>query len=245
MDIFAIQLYFGLHILAFVETLLQIQPSPLVEDLFPGFAEPEAPIRQLTMSSESARGIKRVYSMARTSSPMLQSQHGGRSGGPGIGADGINHRADAGNRGAPPPENHEDNHPNYSRGQYAHLRVSASFRGKTYGDLARYIIERGAMPLGLYRPAGIKGSSLPYAHFNPSPDEALHPWPSACQAAVDGMNASGRKSERSASRRLWPRVGVREDTNGPSSRSSSSAEALRGDDVFVLLSKDCPFSIEV
>ncbi|CAM9992855.1 unnamed protein product, partial [Scytosiphon promiscuus] len=74
-------------------------------------------------------------------------------------------------------DSHDDSAANEGRCQFAHLRVASSFAGKTYGDLTRHLISLGAMPLGLYRPTGTKGSTLAYTHINPSPQEPLNPWP--------------------------------------------------------------------
>ncbi|CAN0115204.1 unnamed protein product, partial [Laminaria digitata] len=79
-----------------------------------------------------------------------------------------------------------DSASNPGRCQFAHLRVTASFAGKTYGDLVRHLISKGAVPLGLYRPSGTKGSTLSYTHINPAPHEPLRAWPKAREEADGG-----------------------------------------------------------
>lgn len=59
-------------------------------------------------------------------------------------------------------------------GQFDMLRVASSkFHGDRYDKLALELIPRGAMPLGLYRPAKTKGSSLPYTQVNPDVTELV------------------------------------------------------------------------
>lgn len=99
------------------------------------------------------------------------------------------------------------------RGQFDQLRVGPQFEGRPYGELARYLIKRGAMPLGLYRPAGIKHSKLPFTQINPHRSEVLKGWPQ-------------RESTAHPSQRRVGRVG-------------GGQPPLQGDNVFVLRSRSC------
>lgn len=58
-------------------------------------------------------------------------------------------------------------------GQFDQLLVSPAYVGRRYGELAKRLIARGALPLGLYRPSGTKQSILQYAHVNPAMSELL------------------------------------------------------------------------
>lgn len=58
-------------------------------------------------------------------------------------------------------------------GQFDQLLVSPVYVGRRYGDFAKRLIARGALPLGLYRPSGTKQSILQYAHVNPAMSERL------------------------------------------------------------------------
>jgi len=75
----------------------------------------------------------------------------------------------------------------FKRGGCVHqMRLNQSdFDGELYHDLVWYLLARGCMPLGLYRPEKHKGASLQYTHINPSPDEPL----------VFGFMSEGEASE--------------------------------------------------
>ena len=120
----------------------------------------------------------------------------------------------------------DDSAANPGRCQFGHLRVHSSFADKTYADLVRYVISRGAIPMGLFRPAGTKGSMLPYTHINPAPNEPLRPWPDAAVVGRPGVGA-GEKLFKQRSRR--PGIGGN----------------TRGDDVFVIRSRHCSLFGEV
>lgn len=117
---------------------------------------------------------------------------GGRKGGGGD---------DDSKKKAPTLSEHDfgDSASNPGRCQFAQLRVTASFAGKTYGDLVRHLISHGAIPLGLYRPPGTKGSTLSYTHINPDPDEPLRAWPKASEADEGSWGfQTGRRGASSA-----------------------------------------------
>lgn len=130
--------------------------------------------------------------------------------------------------------------------QFAQLRVASSFAGKTYGDLARHLIARGAMPLGLYRPAGTKRSSLAYTHNNPEPKEALRPYPPPAAGPKGESGVSDRAGRQEVmgdgdwSVRGWEAAGD-EDERRPWSAKTTPI----GDEVFILRSLSCKLSGEV
>lgn len=147
MEVFAVQTYFSTEFLAFFETLLQIRRPVLVGKEL---------VENLSFSEIGARSPLPV--------PAPGAAPGAASGGGGSAA--VTAAADA-RPGFPssctaPPT-----------GQFDMLRVSRRFRDKRYDALARELILKGAMPLGLYRPANTKGSSLPYTQVNPSVSELL------------------------------------------------------------------------
>lgn len=169
------QTYFSTEFLAFFETLLQIRRpvlvgNELVEDVFR--AEVDRPL----LPPEGVRMDNSASSGGGVGQPSLREDAGGKGGGKtaaaAAAASGVEAKAEKGaerggaGAGAPfsvPPS-----------GQFDMLRViSRAFRGKKYEVLARELILKGAMPLGLYRPAGTKGSSLPYTQVNPSVAERL------------------------------------------------------------------------
>lgn len=162
------QTYFSTEFLAFFETLLQIRRpvligNELVENVsvkgakpatLPtdggGIGGPPSP----TAAGEKDEGEAAAAAMAATSEAEGRAARGG---GPSDAGAGASYTSTV------PPT-----------GQFDMLRVvSRRFRGKSYDVLARELILKGAMPLGLYRPAGTKGSSLPYTQVNPSVAERL------------------------------------------------------------------------
>lgn len=175
MEVFAVQTYFSTEFLAFFETLLQIRRPVLVGNqlmenvslsgvetpLLPpngvdtdnnapsvgGVAEPT--LRENAGEGDNVSTAAEAAAAAAASEAKGKAENGSRRGGVG--------------GGVVPPT-----------GQFDMLRVvSRSFQGKRYDVLARELILKGAMPLGLYRPAGTKGCSLPYTQVNPSIAEPL------------------------------------------------------------------------
>ena len=53
------------------------------------------------------------------------------------------------------------------------IPVPRGFVRATYGALVHALLEHGILPMGLYRPAGVWESSLPFALINPQPDTIL------------------------------------------------------------------------
>jgi len=53
------------------------------------------------------------------------------------------------------------------------IPVPHGFVDRRYGGLVHALLEYGIMSLGLYRPVGVGGSTLPYALINPPPDTML------------------------------------------------------------------------
>lgn len=208
MEVFAVQTYFSTEFLAFFETLLQIRRpvligKQLVQDA--SFAErrPSSAAETITLDASENDDICRQQ---RSESPVSTSAPA---------APGTESGSDSGSSAASPAA---------LRGQFDQLRVSHRFKGSTYGELAKEIIKKGAMPLGLYRPAGTKDSTLPYTHVNPGEYELLFPWPA-------GSDSSASASDRwRASNRQSFRLGERRSEKAP----------LEGDSVFVLRSKSCP-----
>lgn len=177
------QTYFSTEFLAFFETLLQIRRPVLVgnelmEDV--SLMEVEPPLLphetggDTDKSASSSRGVEdpplredaggkggRKAAAAAAAAASEAERKGGRGGRRGDGGGG-------GGGASPstvPPT-----------GQFDMLRVtSRSFRGRRYDVLAQALILKGAMPLGLYRPAGTKGSSLPYTQVNPNVAERVVP----------------------------------------------------------------------
>lgn len=173
------QTYFSTEFLAFFETLLQIRRPVLVgNELMENvsLAEVEPPLlppegvdtdnnapssggvgdRPLPGDAEEEGGVKAATAAVPAASEAVGK--GDRGAGPGGGGGGVGAFPST----APPT------------GQFDMLRViSRRFRGKRYDMLARELILKGSMPLGLYRPGGTKGSSLPYTQVNPSIAERL------------------------------------------------------------------------
>mmetsp|Transcript_30574 Transcript_30574/g.49468 ORF Transcript_30574/g.49468 Transcript_30574/m.49468 type:complete len:1140 (-) Transcript_30574:64-3483(-) len=57
-----------------------------------------------------------------------------------------------------------------------HIRMPDSYHGKRYQDLFSDFLQDGRLlPIGLYRPAGTKGSHVPYVYTNPPPGTPLLP----------------------------------------------------------------------
>lgn len=260
MDVFAVQAYFGLHVLAFVETLLKIEPHPL---------SPANPLEEEDQDrdqkqcrfhpheQEQRRGG--LDAGSRPTGPFGAVPEAATAGfapapgppfeaaRPGIGSRGVpgstgrTRLASDGKHGG----RHRYAPAEHARGQYTHLRVSSSFRDRAYGDLARYLIERGAMPLGLYRPAGTKGSLLPYTHINPPPSEMLNAWPPASGSGKDGAGAVRAVADGSGAGEhdgAWGGVsgrGQSGNTRAPPMEGPSPAFVERGDEVFVLLAREC------
>lgn len=152
----------------------------------------------------------------------------------------------------------DDSAANPGRCQFAHLRVGASFNGKTYGELVRHVISKGAMPLGLYRPAGTKGSTLAYTHLNPAPHEVLKAWPPNGKATGEEENKEREEEEEEGKQYVlaWGekgRVGLasppgalrgQQQTRGRQG-GKRRLERTVGDDVFVLRSHACELFGEV
>ena len=163
MEVFAVQTYFSSEFLAFFETVLQIRrPVLLGSELVHEGSFTVPPRRSSSLVdansfSEEALGGEELAAVS------------GRARGSGT-ADGARTGSDAGGgagagSGASPP---------LPPGQFDQLRVlSSKYRGERYEVLAEELITRGAMPLGLYRPSGTKGSTLPYTHVNPDVSELL------------------------------------------------------------------------
>ncbi|CAN0467283.1 unnamed protein product [Hapterophycus canaliculatus] len=155
MEVFAVQTYFSTEFLAFFETLLQIRRPVLVgNDL----------VEEVSLDADvSASRASRGGGLAglKTMTGALGAGVGGPAGGAGgNGGDG----SDGGGASTVPP----------TAQQFDMLRVATpKFRSRRYGKLAHELILKGAMPLGLYRPAGTKGSSLPYTQLNPDASERL------------------------------------------------------------------------
>lgn len=163
MEVFAVQTYFSTEFLAFFETLLQIRRPVLVgKELVENVSFSEMEARSPVPPSAGVTGA---------------SPPGGDEG------NGARSAAKPGTAAAPsPPPARGPGFPSSPSpcstvpptGQFDMLRVeSRKLRGRRYDALARELIVRGAMPLGLYRPAGTKGSSLPYTQVNPCVSERL------------------------------------------------------------------------
>eukprot|EP00752_Nemacystus_decipiens_P004954 g4507.t1 len=175
MEVFAVQTYFSTEFLAFFETLLQIRRPVLVgNELMDNMSVAEVGRSVLLPegldmdNSTSSGGVAGEQ-------PPLREDAGFRAGGEAAAASGVRGRAGKGvERGSASGGVGAFPSGVPSAGQFDMLRVvSRVFRGKAYAALARELILRGAMPLGLYRPAGTKGSSLPYTQVNPSVAERL------------------------------------------------------------------------
>lgn len=165
------------------------------------------------------------------------------------GHDGHDERGGGGGGGSS-----DDSAANEGRCQFAHLRVASSFAGKTYGDLTRHLISLGAMPLGLYRPTGTKGSTLAYTHINPSPQEPLNAWPWAPAPAKKKTSNIFDEEEDEDEDEEGGRNGVSfaRGGGGGGRRAGNRWKGghvgmvtRAGDDVFVLRSRWCPLSGEV
>lgn len=157
MDVVSVQTYFSMDILAFFETLLQIRRPVLIGNELVDVST--AIIASLGGSQQSKLEQAHRVPPTNDSVPAFASRTAStpsRSEPEGTGND---------VQGVP------------QRGQFDQLRVSHYFKGKNYGDLVRSLLLRGAMPIGLYRPAGTKGSTLPYTHVNPNTTEPLRAWP--------------------------------------------------------------------
>ncbi|CAM9491410.1 unnamed protein product [Ectocarpus sp. 12 AP-2014] len=255
MDVFAVRTYFNAHVLSFFETLLQIHArNPPASD------------------NDDDDHHHRGQSSSVLGTDDADGTNGRGSGGGGGAAAAAGEAVSLGEKGSnegngekKARSSHDGSHDrdddsteNQGRCQFAHLRVSASFAGMTYGDLARHLIALGAMPLGLYRPSGHKGSTLAYTHINPRPDEPLQPWPAAAAAAAkQASNGVGDNKEGSGG---GGHTVVFEDGDLGGKweeKESDKVEKLAGqwrtdaggarpgDDVFVLRSTSCPLSGEV
>jgi len=62
---------------------------------------------------------------------------------------------------------------NEMRSTLDQIPVPKGFVRGRYGGLVHALLEHGIMPLGLYRPAGVGGSTLPFALINPPPTTTL------------------------------------------------------------------------
>lgn len=179
MDVVAVQTYFSVEILAFFETLLQIRrPVLLGNQLVDVSLAVFSSLGKQALSEERTEGQQEA-----STAPAAEGEATG---------------ADA--RKPPPNQLLRDSSVAANalqRGQFDQLKVSHYFKGKKYADLVKSLLLRGAMPIGLYRPAGTKGSTLPYTHVNPTPNEPLIAWP--------------RMRERD-----WSKVGPRAQIEGDS-----------------------------
>lgn len=151
MEVFAVQTYFSTEFLAFFETLLQMRRPVLVENELVDDASIMKPaVRHIPSSGHDGDGTTDTTPSAGASGKKPRSRH-------------SPFRGEAGAASTVPPT-----------GQFDMLRVvSRKFWGGRYDALVRELILQGAMPLGLYRPAGTKGSSLPYTQVNPEVSERL------------------------------------------------------------------------
>eukprot|EP00903_Cladosiphon_okamuranus_P006121 g6025.t2 len=223
MDVFAVRTYFNAHVLAFFETLLQIHTRHLPAD------------HGDNKGDDGTRHQKQQRGKPASILPQ-EADIGGENGrnpdGKGNGQEATeDDNVKKGKKGIK------------GRSQFAHLHIDASFAGRTYGDLTRHLIARGAMPLGLYRPSGTKDNTLGYAHINPSPEEPLQTWPPgstrrrANSAFEDGDNDDGPEEKQEDAAGSGSGKGERER------RWRMASGMLRtGDDVFVLRSRGCLLS---
>ncbi|CBJ32143.1 hypothetical protein Esi_0311_0003 [Ectocarpus siliculosus] len=258
MDVFAVRTYFNAHVLSFFETLLQIHArNPPASDSNANHhhhhhhhrSQSSSVLRKDDADGKNGRGSDGGGGAAATAGGAVSLGDKGSNAGDGEkkarpSHDGSRHWDD------------DDSTENQGRCQFAHLRVSASFAGKTYGDLARHLIALGAMPLGLYRPSGHKGSTLAYTHINPRPDEPLQPWPvtAAAKQASSGVGDNGGGDGGGGHTVVFEDgdlAGKREEKAGEkveklAGQWPTDAGGVRaGDDVFVLRSTSCPLSGEV
>lgn len=229
------QTYFSTEFLAFFETLLQIRRpvligKHLVQDasFSAGTAGREGGAGGGVGGGEGEEGGSPASSATESNSPTKRPSTSSAT----APADAAGRR-DSGNGGTssccpPSPPS------TAARGQFDQLRVSHRFAGSTYGELARELIERGAMPLGLYRPAGTKDSTLPYTHVNPRECEPLRPWPEG-----DDSDASGSGSRRGSRSGSGQRRGGSKQPSYRWGERTSGIAHLEGDSVFVLRSKTC------
>lgn len=240
MDVFAVRTYFNPHVLSFFQTLLQI--------------ENQQPTRASATDMQDEGRQKQAQSALDASDDVEEEQNVGdamrdRGGGSvrfrvedthsGMGRyweqGAVRDTCDSGFSGGSVfyGGDQDDSRNNPGRCQFGHLRVHASFAGKTYGYLVRHVISKGAIPLGLYRPAGTKGSTLCYTHINPDPQEPLMPW--------SGSNVEGDAEEKSDVE------GDRDDEGGDKLHSGAKYfnRKRRGDDVFVIRSQSCTLFREV
>ncbi|CAM9604592.1 unnamed protein product [Pylaiella littoralis] len=253
MDVFAVRTYFNAHVLSFFEILLQIHTRhPHPADNYGGIGNRHQQQQQQQQQQQhdgehgddkvkDGAGVNNINNGRRT----FNNKSGTGSGG-GLGND--SGAAAAAAVAAAAANQH-------GKCQFAHLRVSASFEGRTYGDLTHHLIAHGAMPLGLYRASGTKGSTLAYTHINPAPHELLKPWPPGTERRgsrlfyessededmgedeekKDGVAAGGGGGHSVAFE-----MDDNGDGDGPREKGSAAAAAARaGDDVFVLRSKWC------
>ncbi|CAM9651991.1 unnamed protein product, partial [Ectocarpus sp. 8 AP-2014] len=151
MDVFEVQTYFSTEFLAFFETLLQMKHPVLVgNELVDDTSIMEPAVPPPASSGRDGDGTRDTTPSAGASGKKPPTRH-------------APFRGQAGTASTVPPT-----------GQFDMLRVaSRKFWGERYDALTRELILQGAMPLGLYRPAGTKGSSLPYTQVNPEVSERL------------------------------------------------------------------------
>lgn len=252
MDVFAVRTYFNPHVLSFFQTLLKIenqQPTSTSDAASATGRQDERRQKQAQSALDASDDVEEEVeqkigdavrdggggSSVRFRVEDTHSRVGsywgqgtvGDMGGSGFSGGSVFYGDDR-----------DDSPNNPGRCQFGHLRVHASFAGKTYGHLVRHVISRGAIPLGLYRPAGTKGSTLCYTHINPDPQEPLRPWP--------GSNFEGEIEEKSDIEREMEEKG---DADGlhPGTRSFKRGvvRRRRGDDVFVIRSRSCALFREV
>lgn len=154
MEVFAVQTYFSTEFLGFFETLLQIQRPVLVGSQLVH----DTSFNQQPRASETA-GIGNAL--------LGQARQGGTGGA------GVTKSQEAPISGEGGGDDASSDGGVGQRAQYDQLDVSNKFVGKRYEVLAHELILLGAMPLGLYRPAGTKESTLPYTQVNPDTEELL------------------------------------------------------------------------
>eukprot|EP00752_Nemacystus_decipiens_P007555 g6749.t1 len=251
MDVFAVRTYFNAHVLAFFETLLQIDTRHL-------HGADGTDCHQVQQQQQQQQQQRSNPASVLPKDP--DTRHGD-SGGAASGENGKNTDKAPSGGGGRRRYSHGDTASNKGRSQFAHLHVSSSFAGLTYGDLTRHLIAHGAVPLGLFRPSGTKTSTLAYAHINPPPEEPLEPWPAGTtrrrvsSASGDNEGEHEEKGDWGEPSALFEQgaggggsgnkggAGGGRDGGGGEGRGKAGAGGIAaGDDVFVLRSRGCLLS---
>ena len=57
--------------------------------------------------------------------------------------------------------------------QLTEVNVDRHLVGKTYADVLAHLSPSGSVSLGLYRPSGTKGATMPYMYTNPHPKTVI------------------------------------------------------------------------